>query len=302
MNEIIQQIINATSGWSIEITPKVASKINSFRNKLPPKTTVNVTFLPGEDPMETVKVAERLNNDGMNAVPHISARSLVDQKQLDNLLYEFVTRASVDEVLVIGGGVSKPLGEFPDSMSILRTGLLQKYNISKVGVAGHPEGSPDINVVKLESALQAKNDFSLKEGIDLYIETQFCFDPTTVLNWEKNLRNNGINIPIRIGIPGPASIKTLFKFAKLVGIGNSMRFLTKQAHKISKLLTIQSPDNLLSGLSAGMASDPDCLIENFHFYPFGGFLKTVEYADSIVTGNFSIRSNGEFEMNEGLAE
>jgi methylenetetrahydrofolate reductase (NADPH) len=301
MSSNLQNIMNASDGWSIETTPAAAKNISSFSDLLAPRTSVNVTFLPGSDPMETVNVAERLYNDGMIPIPHIAARSLYDQSQLDKLLSEFVNRASIDEVLIIGGGVSNPIGDFADSMSVLKTGLFQKHGISKIGIAGHPEGSPDINDVDLIPTLIEKNEFALSEGINMYIETQFCFDADVVLNWEMEIRANGNKLPIRVGIPGPATIKTLFRFAKLVGIGNSMSFLAKQARNISKLLTIQSPDKLLSGLSNGMASDTDCLIEQFHFYPFGGFAETASYAESIASGNISTLPEGGFVIKERLA-
>jgi methylenetetrahydrofolate reductase (NADPH) len=301
MSANLQQIINATTGWSIETTPAVANKISSFYDILAPKTSVNVTFLPGSDPMETVQIAERLYKDGMNPIPHLAARSLFNRSQLDELLGAFVDRAFVDEVLIIAGGVSKPIGDFSNSMAVLKTGLLQKHGIKKVGVAGHPEGSPDINDLDLSKALLEKNDFAINEGLNMYIETQFCFDADTVLNWEKQIRRSGNKLPIRIGIPGPATIKTLFRFAKLVGIGNSMKFLAKQSRNVSKLLTIQSPDKLLSGLSTGIANDPDCLIKHFHFYPFGGFSETAAYAESIVSGNISMLSEGRFVPKERLA-
>ena len=281
----VQDIKKATEDWSIEITPVAATKIENFADYLPLNTTVNVTCLPGSDPIETIQTAEQLNNDGMNAVPHLAARSLVDQLELDNLLKELVSRASVNEVLIIGGGGKKQIGEFSDSISVLRTGLLQKHGITKVGVAGHPEGSTDISDERLKTALLEKNEFAKTEGLNMYIETQFCFDSEIVLNWERLIRTDGNKLPIHIGIPGPATIKALFKFARLSGIGNSMSFLTKQARNITKLLTIQTPDALLLGLSEGMQKDAECLLKNFHFYPFGGFAKTINYIDSLMTGN-----------------
>jgi len=281
----VQDIKKATEDWSIEITPIAAKKIKNFADYLPLNTTVNVTCLPGSDPIETIQTAEQLNKDGMNAVPHLAARSLVDQLELDNLLKELVSRASICEVLIIGGGGKKQIGEFSDSMSVLRTGLLQKHGIMKVGVAGHPEGSTDISDERLKTALLEKNEFAKTEGLNMYIETQFCFDSEIVLNWERLIRADGNKLPIHIGIPGPATIKALFNFARLSGIGNSMSFLTKQARNISKLLTIQSPDALLSGLSDAMQKDADCLLKNFHFYPFGGFARTVDYIDSLMRGN-----------------
>ena len=301
MSDNFHQLINATTGWSIETTPANANKISNFYDLLAPGTSVNVTFLPGSDPLETVQVAERLFKDGMNPIPHLAARSLLNLSQLDELLSAFVDRASVNEVLIVAGGLGDPIGDFSNSMAVLKTGLLQKYGIKKVGIAGHPEGSPDINDEDLTKALVDKNEFALKENIDMYIETQFCFDANTVLDWERKIRKNGNKLPIKVGIPGPATIKTLFRFSQLVGIGNSIKFLAKQTRNVSKLLTVQSPDNLLTELSLGMTNDPDCLIKNFHFYPFGGFSETAAYADSIVTGNISILPDGGFVLKERLA-
>jgi methylenetetrahydrofolate reductase (NADPH) len=292
----IKQIRQAAEGWSIEVTPAGATKIDSFAACLAPGTTVNVTFLPGSDPLETVAVTKRLHNEGMKAVPHLAARSLRDADQLDTLLAAYRAEAGVDEVLVIGGGVDKPVGAFDNSMQILETGLLQKHGIMTAGVAGHPEGSPDISEAEIADALAAKNAFAKREGMTLYIETQFCFEAPIVLEWEKRVRAAGNELPIRIGIPGPATIKTLFRFAQISGIGPSMRFISKQARNVAKLMTVQSPHLLLSDLAQGMASDPDCLIEHFHFYPFGGFAKTAAYANAIAAGHIQLLPKGGFDV------
>ena len=296
MAATIEQIQKAASDWSIEVTPTGATKIESFRDCLQPETTVNVTFLPGTDPMDTIAVAQRLHNDGMKPVPHLAARSLKDADQLDTLLSAFVEKAGVKEVLVIGGGVDKPLGQFSDSMQVLSTGLIQRHGIRSIGVAGHPEGSPDISDDEIAEALAAKNALAVAEGLDLYIETQFCFESDIVLDWEKRVRAAGNRLPIRIGIPGPATIKTLFRFAQISGIGPSMRFISKQARNVAKLMTVQSPHLLLDGLAEGMANDSECLIRHFHYYPFGGFAKTAAYAQAIAEGKIETLPKGGFDV------
>jgi methylenetetrahydrofolate reductase (NADPH) len=296
MTASIQQIQTAAAGWSIEVTPAGASNIESFAAFLSPGTTVNVTFLPGSDPLETVVVAKRLHNEGMNAVPHLAARSLKDSEQIDTLLAAYRAEAGVDEVLIIGGGVDKPVGAFDNSLQILETSLLQKHGIRRVGVAGHPEGIPDISQSEIADALGAKNTFAKREGLEMYIETQFCFEAPIVLDWEKTVRAAGNELPIRIGIPGPATIKTLFRFAQISGIGPSMRFISKQARNVAKLMTVQSPHLLLSGLAHAMADDSDCLIEHFHFYPFGGFAKTAMYANAIASGSIQLLPKGGFDV------
>ncbi|MGB1625265.1 MAG: methylenetetrahydrofolate reductase [Candidatus Puniceispirillaceae bacterium] len=294
----IEDIAKSASDWSIEVTPAGAIKIESFAGILEEGTTVNVTFLPGSDPLDTIATAKRLADDGMNAVPHIAARSLQNKEQLDDLLKRMTSQANVREVLVIGGGVDNPVGEFDCTMQILQTGLIQKYGITHIGVSGHPEGSPDISADQLAQAISQKNEFARKEGLSLYMETQFCFDPAAVLAWEKTIRQAGNQLPIRIGIPGPATIKTLFRFAQISGIGPSMRFIAKQARNVAKLMTVQSPHELLAGLAEGMAADNKCLLQHFHYYPFGGFAKTAAYAKAVEQGNIRLLPKGGFEVQD----
>ena len=298
MAATIEQIAKAGANWSIEVTPAGATKVESFGDALAPGTDVNVTFLPGSDPADTAKVAARLRDEGMHPIPHIAARSIKDKDQLKGILKALKDQASVDEVLIIGGGVDNPVGDFDSSMQILETGLIKDHGIGKIGVSGHPEGSPDINADALAHALAWKNEFAKKEGLDLYIETQFCFEAAQVLQWERDIRAAGNALPIRIGIPGPATIKTLFRFAQISGIGPSMRFISKQAKNVAKLLTVQAPDLLLSELAEGMASDENCLLAHFHYYPFGGFAKTATYANAVASGQIELKPKGGFSVIE----
>ena len=299
MTVSIESIQRAAADWSIEVTPTGATKIESFRDCLAPGTTVNVTFLPGSDPSDTIAVAERLHNDGMRPVPHLAARSLRNADQLDELLTAFTTRCGVEEVLCIGGGVDSPVGDFTATIEVLESGLIQKHGIRHIGVAGHPEGSPDISDDEVATALAAKNALAARDGLELYIETQFCFEADIVLDWERRVREAGNRLPIRIGIPGPATIKTLFRFAQISGIGPSMRFVAKQAKNVAKLMTVQSPHLLIAGLAEGMAADEDCLIRHFHYYPFGGFARTAAYAGAIAEGRIDLLPKGGFDVTEG---
>ena len=296
MSISVEAIAKAGANWSIEVTPTGATKIDSFAALLAENTSVNVTFLPGTDPNDTIVVAKRLSDEGMNAIPHIAARSLSDKDQLDRLLKRMTSEANVSEVLVIGGGVDKPVGAFDNTMQVLNTGLIQKYGISRIGVSGHPEGSPDIHDDALAQAIADKNAFAVSEGLSLYMETQFCFDADAVLSWERAIREAGNALPIRVGIPGPATIKTLFRFAQISGIGPSMRFIAKQARNVAKLMTVQSPHLLLAGLANGMSNAPTgedkCLIQHFHYYPFGGFAKTAAYADAVAKGHITLTKDG----------
>ena len=282
MSASLKQISSLLNGFSTEVTPTSASKIDNFQDHLSLGTSINVTFLAGSHLRDTVEVCKRLNEEGFNPVPHIVARNFENTKALEVFLDLLVSTADVCEVLVIAGGIATPLGPFSDSLQILNSGLLEKYQIRKVGVAGHPEGSPDIGKDKLATAISAKNHWAKNSDIEAYITTQFCFEVPSIITWEKNIRRDGNKLPIHIGIPGPANLNTLIKFATMSGIGPSIRVLKRQTKNLTKLVFTQDPYNIIEGIAYAKSQDPDCLLKQLHFYPFGGLAKTAEWIKSIL--------------------
>jgi len=110
------------------------------------------------------------------------------------------------------------------------------------------------------------------------IATQFCFDAGVVKKWAENIKDNGIDIPIHIGIAGPAKLQTLLKFSIECGIGASMKVLTKRAKYITKLLLPYQPTQILNKLAEYKSKDPELNIEQVHFSPIGGIKQTVDWA------------------------
>jgi methylenetetrahydrofolate reductase (NADPH) len=287
-----QQIQALASGFSIETTPGTAAKVDSFEALLPAGTQVNVTFLPGTRYRDTVATAARLSAEGMVPVPHVAARSIPDLAALEKYLRRLRSEARVDQALVIGGGLARPIGRFDSSVQLLETGLFEKYGFRKIGIAGHPEGAPDIPAAEVEKALHRKAAYAHATGAEMYLVTQFCFEAAAVIRWIRRLRAIGIRLPVRIGVPGPASIKTLLRFAQECGIGPSMRVVTRQARNVAKLLSVQMPDALLAGLAEYQVSDPERQLRGIHFYPFGGFAKTCAWFSSVAEGRFALARDG----------
>lgn len=224
----------------------------------------------------------------MVPVPHIAARSLTGRAELDEYVAALVD-AHVTEVLVVAGGVSDQdtLGGLRSSMDVLESGVLQKYGIRSVGFAAHPQGSKDISNLMLSDALKLKNEWARDhKSVACYLETQFCFDAEPLLLWERRIRDDGNVLPIRIGVAGPATLKTLFTFANLAGVQVSARVLASDAAKFARLATTNAPDALLCGVAAGISTDESSLIGAVHFYSFGGVRKTAEYAGSVASGRF----------------
>jgi methylenetetrahydrofolate reductase (NADPH) len=281
-------IIDLLGDFTTETTPPGAAKIADFREYLPIGSTVFITFLPGSDFDDTITTARRLRREGFIPVPHIAARSIPSAGFLDDRLRRLSEEAGIKEALVVAGALAQPIGEFTSSMDVLGTGLLDKYGVSRIGIAGHPEGSPDIKDEDIASALAWKNAFAERTAAELYIVTQFCFEAGPVITWDKRIQAAGNRLPIRVGVPGLASIKSLLNYARLCGIGPSMNFIAKQARNVTKLVTLSAPDRLLAELASYRARDPSCGITGCHIYPLGGLQKTTRWAQAVLEGRFRL--------------
>lgn len=287
-----QQIIDFMTGFTVETTPGSAAKIPDYREHLRPGTVVYITFLPGSDFDDTIAVAKRLKSEGFLPVPHIAARSIPSETFLDDKLVRLTGEVGLEQVLVIGGAVDKPVGAFSDTMQLLETGLFDKHGIRKFGVAGHPEGSPDISDRAIAEALKWKNDFAERSGAELYVVTQFCFEAGPMIAWDRRIQAAGNRLPIHIGVPGLATIKTLLAHAKACGIGPSMKFLTRQARNLTKLMSVSAPDRLVTDLAAYKADAPDCGIAGVHMYPLGGLRRSAKWSYAVTDGTFTMNRDG----------
>ena len=299
-----QSLINMMSQTTLEVTPGGAAKVADFSSMVRSGCTIYVTFLPGSDFADTLTTVRRLKSEGYNPVPHFAARSIVSATVLEENLAALQGEMGITEGLLIGGGVDKPLGEFSSSIEVLRTGLFEKYGFTKLGLAGHPEGSPDIPEADCAAAIQEKNNYAHDSDMRLYLATQFVFEAAPILAWEKRIRQQGNTLPVYVGIPGLATIKTLLRHAQHCGVGPSMRMLTRNPMDMLKLTLKDSflgqyvnapssePSELLRDLIRGIHADPDCLIQQCHLYPLGGLKKSAAWMYKIQDGEFEFAGKG----------
>jgi len=219
-------------------------------NNLPKVKNVYITLLPGEDFRQVVNKAKELTNLGFNPVPHFPARSI---KNL-NHLKDYVKRCKddgVQQTLVIGGS-AQPIGDFHCSLQLLETGLFEGF---KIGIAGHPDGSPDISDSDLEKAMRDKKPYAD------YIVTQWLMEPEPIIKFvSKQI------IPVHVGITGPMKISSLLKFANTVGAKNSINFIKSNLGKTFDLLRPKDPNDLIEKVKS--------VTNNFHIYTFGGLKET----------------------------
>tara|TARA_B110000091_G_scaffold45359_1_gene49636 strand:- start:374 stop:1231 length:858 start_codon:yes stop_codon:yes gene_type:complete len=277
---------NFISGYSIEVVPNSAAKVESFAEILPKNTRVYIAHLSEKEDIKTmVATAKRINEEGFSVMPHIPARIIKDKATLANWISMYRNEANVTEALLIGGGASLPLGDFDSSIQLIESGVFDDAGFKRLHIAGHPEGSKDIDPdgsnANVSSALSWKQEFSNRTDAEMAIATQFCFDATAVTKWAERLKQDGIDIPIHIGIAGPAKLQTLLRFSIECGVGPSMKILTKRAKDITKLLLPYKPTEILEALADHKMKDPSLNIDQVHFFPIGGIKQTVDWVKEV---------------------
>ncbi len=230
--------------FSLEIGP------HTDLEGLPRVKDVYVTLLPGGNYIETAKKAADLVKKGFNPVPHFPARSITDETQLK----DYISRCKdigVKQALVIGGSHNQ-IGVFDSSIQILETGYFKDL---KIGIAGHPDGSPDISDSNLEKAMKDKKPYAD------YIVTQWLLDPQPIIEFISKQ-----TIPVHVGITGPLKITSLIKFANIVGAKNSLNFLKSNFTKALDLMKPRDPNDLIGKVKSHT--------DFFHIYTFGGLKET----------------------------
>ena len=269
-------------GYSIEVMPRTAEKVEDFRAILPAGTRVYIAHIDGTPIGDMVATAARLTAEGFDVMPHFAARMIRDKAMLADWIARYQGEAGVEQALLLAGGLDAPKGAFADSMQMLDAGLFDAAGFKRLHVAGHPEGNrdiaPDGSDRALIDALRWKQAFRDRSDAEMAIVTQFCFETAPVIAWADRLAAEGIDLPIHIGVAGPAKLQTLIKFSVACGVGASLRVLQKRARDVSKLLLPFTPEKVIAELAAHKAANPDFNIERVHFFPLGGIKASAAWA------------------------
>ena len=277
-SEVVKNFLN---GYSIEVTPNAAAKIENFAEVLPVNTRIYIAHIEGTPFDEMLTTAKKITNEGFIPMPHFPARIIEDKDMLESWLSQYSGEANVQEALLIAGGSKEPAGVYDSSIQIIETELFDKYSFKRLHVAGHPEGNKDIDKdsthTNVNKALSWKNEYAKRTDAQIAIATQFCFDSGAIIQWANNLIDMNIDLPVHIGIAGPAKLQTLIRYSIECGVGASMKVLQKRAKDITKLLLPYEPTSVISELAEYKSQNPDFNIEQVHFFPLGGTKTTANW-------------------------
>jgi methylenetetrahydrofolate reductase (NADPH) len=260
--------------YALEATAKDLAQIEASKAEIPPGTPINIAFLGNEDHAQRINAARVIRGCGFDPVPIISSRRLHSQQDLDDLLGALISEAGPQRFILVGGDPAMPAGPYADSLDLLKGGILQRHAIRHAGIVAYPEGHPKIDADTLWRALKWKHAFLKDAGCSVEITTQFGFDADAIVRWIERLRAEGIDAPVRIGVPGPADVGKLLKFARQFGVVTSAGIVRKYGFSLSNLLQRVGPECFFERLLLGLTGrDLGAIL--YHLYPFGGIADSV---------------------------
>jgi methylenetetrahydrofolate reductase (NADPH) len=290
--ELKEQIVNFVRTFSLEVMPHDEELLPDLRSQLVPGTTVYVAFPPRARLHDVVRVSTKVQRLGLRACPHIVARALESEHTLRLALAE-LRDAGIAQILLVGGDQKEPVGPFPNTLQVLETGAIVDSSITTVAVAGHPEGSRVVGPSLLWESLREKQAFAKRTGTEVYVVTQFGFNPQAILEWEQHCSEHGISLPVHVGLAGPTPLPTLIRYAMHCGIGASLNALMKKTSALVGLVRVATtPDEMLIGLVRGRATPDVARIVKPHFFCFGGCVMTARWIRAVIKGSFEVEKDG----------
>ena len=289
-SDLKAEISRFLDDYSVETTPHDADNLKAYPDTLKPGQRIYVAHPPGMSIGDVVDFSGRLRNLGFVPVPHIIARKLESREQLADALAR-LQKMDIDHALVIAGDIAVDNNAFDSSLEVLETGLLQEHGFRRIGIAGHPEGSKAIGDERVRKFLDAKVALVAGAPFKTYIVTQFGFDASAFTEWDLATSKAGIDLPIHVGMAGPASIRQLVKFAMMCGVGASARMLMTRTGATANLLKTQAPDDLITSFAKHRLSHPSSRLSKAHFFCFGGVLKTAQWVNKAIAGQFEFNKD-----------
>jgi methylenetetrahydrofolate reductase (NADPH) len=250
---------------------------------LPAGTPVYVNHLPTHTLADSLASLVAVHEAGLEPVPHVSARRILNRAEVDSFLGHAVNKAGVKKVLVLGGDEPAPLGPYADAAQLIREGILPACGIREIGIASYPEGHPRIPRATLERAFDDKLALASAQGLGAYVVTQFSFAPARIVEHCNALARRAPGVPVYVGMVGPTSAGTLLRFAQRCGVSASLRALRAQGMVAVNLVTHTDPGEQLAALARYSASHPESSVVGVHVFSFGDAGVAARWMNDTIT-------------------
>ena len=288
-----QRIAAFAARASLEATRLAPGDIEALCVNAARGTPIYVSAVPARPLATQIDTATRLATAGFEPVPHIAARGFANGTELARHLGRLADEAGVRRALIIGGDFAAPLGPFHAAIEVIESGLLHARGIVEVGIAAYPDGHPRLAAIELDRALAAKVEAAATTGLAVHIVTQFSFSAPSILNWIGRLRDQGIDLPIRIGLAGPTTLSGLLRYARICGVTASAQGLMRHTGLARQLFGMVTPDSVLRPLAEATAGRTDVAP---HIFSFGGLAAAARWAAAAATGRITLDGSDRFTV------
>ena len=275
-------LADLVAAGSLEISPRELHRAGEVAALLPADTCVYIPSLPGLPLSRTLEAVRAVRAAGLDPVPHVSARRILDRDEFNHFLRKATADHGVHRVLLIGGDEPHAKGPYVDSVQVLESGVLRDCGIREIGVSGYPEGHPRIPLNALDNALRRKVALAKEQQLGLYVVTQFCFAPSRVAEYCAAMARAWPQIGIYVGVAGPADPIALARYAQRCGVSVSMRALRNLGTGIAKLIGQNEPLEHLHALARYNVSRASSNVVGVHLYSFGGATRTAKWMRELV--------------------
>lgn len=271
------------SNLHYEIVPMTS--IDRAIDELPSNARVSITCSPAKGIGATQEHTARLAAQGFHVIPHLAAR-MVGSSAHARELADWSRGLDLSEVYVIAGDAPEPDGPYDGALAFMRDFLAADPGVDRLGYAGYPDGHATIPRDVVDEMVLAKQALLAEFGVGGWISTQMCFDDATIRRWLRAERARGVTMPIRLGVPGVVDRTRLMKMGTRLGIGASMRYLSKNTSTVMHLLAPGGYDP--TELVVAFADDADGLgIEALHSFTFNAVAETRAWQEAILRGGRS---------------
>ena len=277
-----EKLSELIAAGSLEMSPRDLHRAADVAALVPANTCVYIPSLPGLPLSRTLEAIAAIRRAGLDSVPHVSARRVLDRDEFRTFLKEATSRHGVHRIMLIGGDEPKPMGPYADSLQILEEGLLAECGVREIGVAGYPEGHHSISLSDINKSLKKKILLAREQKLGLYVVTQFSFAPARVVEYCSELARTAPSIPVYVGIAGPTDPVALARYAQRCGVSASLRALRTLGSGIAKLVSHTDPKEHVLAVARYSASHESTNVVGVHLYSFGGAVRTAAWMRSLL--------------------
>ena len=172
-------------------------------------------------------------------------------------LAAWIREHGLRDLFVVGGDAEQPHGPYADGLTFLRDLLAHDHGLERIGVPAYPDGHPfiDRSVLARRAARQGGADH--RGGRERRrLDADVLRRRSHPRAGSKRNVHTASTLPIHLGVPGVVDRTRLMTMGARLGVGTSLRYLSKNRATVMRMLAPggYDPTDLVRAHRAGRRS------------------------------------------------